>query len=78
MAVEAAEAANATGSVLFGERPTGVVGSAHCRRSLKRLRMMESNIYGLVNVRTDGDLIMCASKRDSGENWTIHAFRARF
>jgi beta-lactamase superfamily II metal-dependent hydrolase len=34
--------------------------------------------YGLVNVRTDGTKIVCATMRETGEGWTIHEFRARF
>ena len=75
-ALEAAEAANGTKAVIYARRPTGVVGVVYPRRDFKRIRVMESNIYGLVNVRTDGDLIMCASKRDNGERWTVHAFPA--
>lgn len=77
-ALEQSAAMNATSATAYGRRPTGVVGVEYDRKSVKRLRMMESNVYGLVNVRTDGELIMCASKRDSGDRWTIHWFDADF
>lgn len=47
-------------------------------RSIWNSRIMAKNHYGLVNVRTDGETIMCATKRESGEGWTIHSFPARF
>lgn len=77
-ALENIESQSGTYARLLGRRPAGVVNVEYAQRSLKRLRMMEQNIYGLVNVRTDGQKIMCASKRDSGEKWTIHSFDARF
>lgn len=75
-ALEAEEAANGAEGVIYGRRPTGVVGAVYPRKEFKRLRVMEKNVYGLVNVRTDGKVIMCASRRDDGEHWTIHAFPA--
>ncbi|MDN3647193.1 MBL fold metallo-hydrolase [Pontixanthobacter aestiaquae] len=77
-AAEEGEMRNFTRSRLYGSRPKGVVGRNYDRRSLRGLRIMEQNVYGLVNVRTDGEWIMCASKRDNGERWTIHAFKAGF
>ncbi|MAP94259.1 MAG: hypothetical protein CMK07_04850 [Ponticaulis sp.] len=74
--VAAQEEANHTFCRVFGRQPTGVIGVDYPRKSLSRLRMMDRNIYGLVNVRTDGEVIMCASKRDNGERWTIHCFPA--
>lgn len=74
--LERQEAERWTRATLYGRRPTGVVGTEYARKSLKRLRMMEKNVYGLVNVRTDGEVIMCASMRDDGSKWTIHWFDA--
>jgi hypothetical protein len=47
-------------------------------KSVWRSRIMTKNHYGLVNVRTDGKTIMCATMRESGEGWTVHTFPARF
>lgn len=35
-------------------------------------------VYGMVNVRTDGSKIMCATMREEGGGWTIRTFDARF
>ena len=43
-----------------------------------RARMMEKTVYGMVTVRTDGDVVMCATLEETGEDWTIHTFPARF
>lgn len=48
------------------------------QKSLVRARVLDRVNYGLVNVRTDGGLIMCATQKDSGGGWTIHSFPARF
>jgi len=46
--------------------------------ALGTARIVGGLIYGLVNVRTDGDKILCATL-DEGENdWRIKAFRSRF
>lgn len=76
--LEIDEAEHLTRAKFFTRRPTGAVGAAYPRKPVWRSRVMEKNIYGLVNVRTDGETIMCASKRDNGERWTIHFFNARF
>ncbi len=43
-----------------------------------RSRIMEKNHYGLVNVRTDGETIMCATLNETEKKWIIHHFPARF
>ncbi|GAA3605149.1 hypothetical protein Q4Q39_08900 [Flavivirga amylovorans] len=43
-----------------------------------RSRIMEKNHYGLVNVRTDGETIMCATLNETEKKWIIHHFSARF
>lgn len=35
-------------------------------------------IYGLVNVRTDGETILCATMDETGKGWVINKFKARF
>lgn len=47
-------------------------------RPVAKSRVMMKNHYGLVNVRTDGKTIVCATMKESGEGWTVHAFPARF
>lgn len=47
-------------------------------RSIWRSRIMTKNHYGLVNVRTDGRTVICATLKETGEGWTVHGFNARF
>lgn len=56
----------------------GPFGIRYGNRSLWRSRLMTKVHYGLVNVRTDGETIVCATMRETGEGWTVHDFRPRF
>jgi beta-lactamase superfamily II metal-dependent hydrolase len=47
-------------------------------RSVWQSRIMTKNHYGLVNVRSDGKTIMCATMKESGDGWTVNSFPARF
>jgi beta-lactamase superfamily II metal-dependent hydrolase len=47
-------------------------------RSVWRSRIMTKNHYGLVNVRTDGKTVVCATMKEAGDGWTVHSFPARF
>lgn len=45
-------------------------------RPLERTPISTDLIYGLVNVRTDGDRILCATMREQGDEFDIQVFRA--
>ncbi len=57
--------------------PQGPLGASLERSNLWRSRIMHRNHYGLVNVRTDGATIMCATLDETEEDWIIHTFPAR-
>ncbi len=58
--------------------PQGPVSSKNVRKRAWRSRIMEKNHYGLVNVRTDGETIMCATLDETEKKWVTHCFPARF
>lgn len=58
--------------------PQGPMNPRHEQRKVWRSRIMHKNHYGLVNVRTDGELIMCATIDETEKDWIVHAFPARF
>lgn len=65
----------------FGKKSfntNGPISSINVRKRAWRSRIMEKNHYGLVNVRTDGKTIMCATLAETEEKWVIHTFPARF
>lgn len=47
-------------------------------RSFWRSQIVSGIVYGLVNVRTDGEQILCATMNEDDEAWNIHTFPARF
>jgi len=47
-------------------------------KNLESSRILDRVHYGLVNVRTDGQIILCATQSDAGGGWKTHAFSARF
>lgn len=51
------------------------------KRESRRLRgsyVVVGVHYGLVNVRTNGEHIICATKKEDREGWTVRSFTARF
>jgi beta-lactamase superfamily II metal-dependent hydrolase len=56
----------------------GPFGIRYDTRSVRRSRVMTKTHYGLVNLRTDGHKIICATMRETGGGWTVHEFSARF
>ncbi len=58
--------------------PQGPVSPRNVRKRAWRSRIMEKNHYGLVNVRTDGKTIMCATLNETEKKWITHSFPARF
>jgi beta-lactamase superfamily II metal-dependent hydrolase len=45
---------------------------------LDRTKMVADLIYGLVNVRTDGEKILCATKNEKDYSWQIKTITSRF
>lgn len=45
-------------------------------RSLRSTPVAVDLIYGLINIRTDGDLILCAVMKESGKTFDKHLFKA--
>ena len=45
---------------------------------LPKAKIVGGLIYGLVNVRTDGDKILCATLDEKNDDWRIESFRSRF
>ncbi len=56
--------------------PTGPIGSRNEQRSVWNSRVVEKLHYGLVNVRTDGKTIMCATMDETEDDWIVHHFDA--
>jgi beta-lactamase superfamily II metal-dependent hydrolase len=57
--------------------PRGPLSAEYRSRPMWRARILDKNHYGLVNVRSDGDVIMCATLNETESDWLIHTFVAR-
>lgn len=58
--------------------PLGPVDEENVSKRGWRARLMQKTHYGLVNLRTDGETIMCATLDETEDQWIIHTFPARF
>ena len=79
--LQAMENATRTGAIKADFNITVSEGPVTVRTERKRAwrsRIMEKNHYGLVNVRTDGETILCATLDETEKKWVIHNFPARF
>lgn len=47
-------------------------------RRLGRAFVVAGPVHGLVNVRTDGRTVLCATLNDGKGDWTVKTFKARF
>jgi beta-lactamase superfamily II metal-dependent hydrolase len=56
-------------------------GDLHPRKESRRLstsNVVAGLIYGLVNVRTDGETILCATMNEGDGTWAVKSFESRF
>ncbi|TBN06768.1 hypothetical protein EYD45_02470 [Hyunsoonleella flava] len=47
-------------------------------KSMNRLKVVDGIVYGLVNVRTDGNKILCATLNEGKRKWEVKSFTSRF
>ena len=47
-------------------------------KSMSRLKVVDGIVYGLVNVRTDGNKILCATLNEGKSTWEVKCFTSRF
>jgi beta-lactamase superfamily II metal-dependent hydrolase len=62
----------------LSETPPGALNPRTRTRSMGRTQVVAGQVYGLVNVRTDGKTILCATMNESDATWQVKAFPARF
>jgi len=48
------------------------------QRDLWKSMFVSGIVYGLVNVRTDGEKILCATMSETKKDWEIETFMSRF
>lgn len=60
------------------ETSAGALRPQKVNRDLKNGYLVTGVVYGLVNVRTDGNTILCANMNENTRTWDIKSFTARF
>lgn len=76
---EDAEAKKGVRSRLYYEETrAGALAPEKRSRSLAGAYVVSGIIYGLVNVRTDGETIMCATMNEAEKGWNVQVFEGRF
>jgi beta-lactamase superfamily II metal-dependent hydrolase len=60
------------------ETTSGALKPRKGSRKLNFTYLVTGVLYGLVNVRTDGDKILCATLNEADKTWDIKTFRSRF
>lgn len=56
----------------------GALQATTKRRRLSDAKVVAGLVYGLVNVRTDGEWILTATMNEGNGSWTVKKFRSRF
>lgn len=69
---------HATADVHFAEVGAGDLRAKRGRRRLAGSYVVAGMIYGLVNVRTNGERILCATLNEKKRTWDCQGFRSRF
>lgn len=64
--------------ILYKQTVSGGLRPASKSTSMSRLRVVDRLVYGLVNVRTDGTKILCATLNEGKSKWEIKTFESRF
>ncbi len=62
----------------FEEQKPGAIGAKKKTKKLETLKVVAGQIYGLVNVRTDGQKIICATMNEKDGSWAIKSSPSRF
>ena len=66
------------GVISYTRVRAGALKGAKGQRPLSGAYVVAGTVYGLVNVRTDGRTILCATLNENAFSWECEAFDARF
>lgn len=64
--------------VCYERLTSGAINKQRKEKFLNKLKVVEGFVYGLVNVRTDGEKIICATLNEGKHKWEIKKFSSRF
>jgi beta-lactamase superfamily II metal-dependent hydrolase len=66
------------GDLHFTTRPPGALNPERKKRRMQTTDVVAGLVYGLVNVRTDGDRLLCATMDEKEGSFAVKSFRSRF
>ena len=64
--------------VHFNEQKPGALRPTKRSRKLARTYVVAGQVYGLVNIRTDGNKILCATMNEGNASWQTKTLKGRF
>ena len=66
------------GDIHFTTRAPGALNPKTKQRRVRTTDVVAGLIYGLVNIRTDGERLLCATMNEQDGSFAVKAFRSRF
>jgi beta-lactamase superfamily II metal-dependent hydrolase len=64
--------------ISYKQTASGALKAADKTKSMGELKVVAGIVYGLINVRTDGNKILCATLNEGKSKWEIQTFYSRF
>jgi hypothetical protein len=65
-------------NVLYTRQTSGGLKASKKNKIMNQIWIIDGLVYGLVNVRTDGNKILCATLNEGKSKWEIKKFNSRF
>ena len=65
-------------NIRYKHTASGALNPTDKVKTMSRLKVVDGIVYGLVNVRTDGEKILCATLNEGKSKWEIKSFTSRF
>ncbi|MDX2361579.1 MAG: MBL fold metallo-hydrolase [Crocinitomicaceae bacterium] len=64
--------------ISYKHTSSGALNPTDKSKTMNRLKVVGGIVYGLVNVRTDGNKIVCATMNEGKSKWEVNKFYSRF
>ncbi len=65
-------------SITYKHTVSGALKPSDKTKPMGKLKVIDGIVYGLINVRTDGNKILCATLNEGKSKWEIQTFYSRF
>lgn len=65
-------------NIRYKHGKSGALNPSDKVKTMSRLKVVDGIVYGLVNVRTDGEKILCATLNEGKSEWEYKTFASRF